>query len=84
MGRSASPVGGAGSVTGLGAITGGGSAIRVDPPFVDKEGARLRVVAQTDQAADYWFEFQPRPSAVTGQKVIIHESPSQPKAGFAF
>lgn len=59
-------------------------AVRVDPPFVDREGARLRVVAKGDEAVDYWFEFQPRPTAVTGQKVIIHESPSRPKASFPF
>jgi hypothetical protein len=59
-------------------------AVRVVPPFVDRESARLRVVAQGDEAVDYWFEFQPRPTSVTGQKVIIHESPSQPRARFPF
>ena len=59
-------------------------AVRVEPPFVDRAGARLRVVAQGDEVVDYWFEFQPRPSAATGQKVIIHESPSQPRARFPF
>jgi len=59
-------------------------AVRVEPPFVHRETARLRVVAEGDEAVDYWFEFQPRPSAVTGQQVLIHESPSQTKTNFPF
>lgn len=56
---------------------------RVDPPFVSRDGVRLRVVATGNRADDYWIEFRPA-AEINGLKVRIHESPSSANRQFPF
>ncbi|MBI3464551.1 MAG: hypothetical protein HY000_16085, partial [Planctomycetes bacterium] len=56
---------------------------RVDPPFVTEDGARLRVVATSDEPVEYSFEFR-RSDKSGNLKVVIHESPNALDAKFPF
>jgi hypothetical protein len=56
---------------------------KIDAPYVDEKGARLRVVAKGRKAVKYHFELTPLPG-VQGVTVTVHESPALVGARFPY
>ena len=57
---------------------------RIDPPYTNEQGARLRVVATGDKPVDYWIELRPAGQTGSGLKVVVHETPPSAERKFPF